>query len=82
MFRHILRYFANNERLVHALSESYIVRRAAQITVAAFYRGKEFAVEKDLHKLTPERFRSLMQSFGQNLKKEIESVKKELEQKK
>lgn len=83
MFRVLLRYIANNEKLVHALSESYIIRRAAQITVAAFHRGKSFAIEKDLHKtLTPERFRSIMNSFRANLKKEIDAAKKELEQKK
>lgn len=83
MFRHILRLLANNEKLVHALSESYVIRRAAQLTVAAFYRGKSFVIEKDLHKtLTPERFRSLMNSFRENLKKEIDAAKKELEHKK
>lgn len=82
MFRVLLRYLANNERLVNALSESYIIRRAAQLTISAFYKGKAFATEKNLDKLTPQRFRSFMEAFRKHANKELEAVKKELEQKK
>lgn len=80
MFRHILRILSNNEKLVHALSESYVIRRAAQMTVSAFYRGKEYAKELDVR--TPEQFRSVMARFQENFKKEIEAAKKELEKRK
>uniref|UniRef100_T1H7F5 Uncharacterized protein n=1 Tax=Megaselia scalaris TaxID=36166 RepID=T1H7F5_MEGSC len=56
VLRILMRYLANNEHLVQRLSESYPVRRAAQIAVSVFYRGKILAEEKGLHELTPERF--------------------------
>lgn len=76
-----MRYLANNEQLVHRLSESYPVRRAAQLMVAAFYRTRSIAEEKRLHELTPERFRNMVNSFKQNLNREIENAKQELKKK-
>lgn len=77
-----MRYLANNEHLVQRLSESYPVRRAAQIAVSVFYRGKILAEEKGLHELTPERFRSFLRSFKENVKQEIEGAKEELRKRK
>lgn len=55
--RMILRYLANNEQLVQRLSESYLMRRAAQSLVSVFYKTKGFAVEYRLTEWTPERFK-------------------------
>lgn len=78
MLRYLLSRLANNEKLVDALANSYVVRRAAQMTVSAFYKGKEYAQEKNLTLLTPEKFRSLINSFKNNYKQEIEEAKRKL----
>lgn len=78
MLRFLLHRLANNEKLLESLSNSYVIRRAAQLTVNAFYKGKSIAHEHNLHNMTPERFRSFIKSFQDNLKQEIESAKKQL----
>lgn len=58
VIRFLLRYLSNNEHLVQKLSESYPMRRAAQLMVAAYYRTKVIADDSQLTKrLTPEQFR-------------------------
>lgn len=77
-----MRYLANNDQLVERLSQSYPIRRAAQICVAAFYRTKSSPfVAEHLENFTPQRFKQLIQSFQNNLKKEIEAAKEELKRK-
>jgi mediator of RNA polymerase II transcription subunit 9 len=76
MIRFLLRYLANNEQLVQRLSESYIMRRLAQTSVSLFHRTKDLAMEAKLTEFTPERFKSFINSFKQNLKAEIENAKK------
>lgn len=76
VLRYLLRYFSNNEQLVQRLSESYPIRRAAQILVAAFLRSKDAAAERGITELSPEKFRSLLQRFRTNLKEELEDIKK------
>lgn len=73
VFRFLLRFLSNNEHLVQKLSESYPFRRAAQWVVIIFYRGKGLVEDTNLHKkLTPEQFRSFIQRFSENIKREIE----------
>lgn len=77
VLRYLLSRLANNEQLVQRLSESYPVRRAAQITLLVFYRAKSVAERHDLHKnFNPERFRSFFKNFQQNVKQEIEAAQK------
>lgn len=57
VLRFLMRYFANNEQLVQKLSESYPVRRAAQLAVAVFFRSKNLAEEHKLNQLNPDRFK-------------------------
>lgn len=78
----LLRYLANNEQLVQRMSESFVMRRAAQLAIAAFYKSKNIAVEHRLHELTPERMRSFFKSFQANVRQEIEGVKEELKKRK
>lgn len=60
-----------NEKLVEYLSQTYLVKRAAQITVAAFYR---FSTDQNIGKiLSSNRF---LNSFKSNVKKEIEHMNK------
>ncbi|XP_037917363.1 protein NCBP2AS2 homolog [Hermetia illucens] len=82
VLRFILRHLANNEQLVQRLSESYLVRRSAQLIVAAMYRTKAIAQENNLHEMTPERFRSFLRSFQQNVREGIEDAKVKLKEKK
>lgn len=83
VFRFIIRILANNEQLVQKLSESYPMRKAAQIVVRIMFTGKNFIEESRLHeKLTPEQFRALMQQIASNfqnqLKQAQENVKKRM----
>lgn len=81
VFRFLLRYLANNERLIQRMAESYPMRRAAQMVVSIMYRTKNMAQERGIHDTTPERFKSFMAIFKSNLKKEIEGVKNEIKKK-
>ncbi|GAB0089929.1 Protein NCBP2AS2 [Sergentomyia squamirostris] len=73
-----MRYLANNEQLIQRLSESYPIRRAAQLTLYAFYRSKMIA---EKNHWTPERFQAFFKNFNQNFRQELESAKKELKRK-
>jgi len=86
MLRELLRYFANtnSEKLVERLSDSYLMRRAAQMAVSVFYRGKSIAeeVKEDkLKDLSPEKFRTFLSKFQDSVKEEIEKARTELESK-
>lgn len=77
--RALLRYLANNEHLVQKLAESYPVRRAAQLAVSVFYRGKEKL--GDLDKMNPEtlnRIMSFIKRLNENLKEGVQDAKKQL----
>lgn len=82
VLRILLRYFANNEQLVQRMADSYPMRRAAQLLIAAFYKSKNIAEERGLKDLTPDRFRAFFRSFQTNLKQEIEGAKEELKKRK
>lgn len=84
MLRALLRYFANNEKLVERLSDSYLMRRAAQMAVSVFYRAKSIAQEakeERIKDMTPEKMRSFLDKFQNNVKEEIEKAKNELNEK-
>lgn len=76
VLRFLLRYFGNNEQLVQRLSESYPIRRAAQLLVAAFLRSKNVAEQRGINDLSPDKLRRFFQQFKTNLKEEIEDIKK------
>lgn len=76
-----MRYLANKEELVQRVSDSYLMRRAAQIAVSVFYRTKTMAEQQKLTDLSPEKFRSFLDKFQNNIKEEIEHAKKDLESK-
>lgn len=78
VFRILFRYLANNEQLVQRLSESYPVRRAAQMLVAGFYKSKNLAQQHQLDTITPERFRSFVNSFKKNVQEGIQDARREL----
>lgn len=57
VLRFLMRYLGNNEQLVQKLSESYPVRRTAQLVLSVFFRSKNLAEEHKLTQLTPDRFK-------------------------
>lgn len=86
MIRTLLKYFANtnSDKLVQQLSDSYLMRRAAQMTASVFFRAKsiaEEAKEEKLKDLNPEKLRQFIDKFKDNLKEEIEKAKTEIENK-
>ncbi|XP_066146645.1 protein NCBP2AS2 homolog [Euwallacea fornicatus] len=82
VFRFIIRLLANNEHLVQRLSESYPMRKAAQVVVRAMFTGKNFIQENRLHeKLTPEQFRSLMKDISVTLQKQVKQAHENIQKK-
>lgn len=74
--RALFRYLANNEHLVQKIAESYPVRRAAQLAVSVFFRGKEKLSEINPEKVN--RFVSFYRKFSQNLREGIDDAKKQI----
>lgn len=82
VFRLIIRLFSNNEHLVQRLSESYPMRKAAQIVVRAMFSGKNLIEEHRLHeKLTPEQFRALMKDISATFQRQIKQAQETLQRK-
>lgn len=79
VLRFLFQKLANNEQLVQRLSESYPIRRAAQISLLIFYRGKSFAERNQL--MNPKRFRSFFRNFNSNMTEEIEAAKRKIKRK-
>ncbi|KAH8299786.1 hypothetical protein KR044_005945 [Drosophila immigrans] len=82
VFRILMRYLANNEQLIQRMADSYPMRRAAQVVVSLMYRTKSLAREQGLHEMTPERFKSFVNMFKNNVKQEIEGVKQQMKNQK
>lgn len=82
VLRIILRYLANHEQLVQRLSESYPIRRAAQIAVSYFIKGRSIAQESGLDKrLTPEEFRKWIRLFSDKAQQEYIKAQERLKKK-
>ncbi|EDW61699.1 protein NCBP2AS2 homolog [Drosophila virilis] len=82
VLRLLMRYLANNEQLIQRMADSYPMRRAAQLVVSLMYRSKSLAREQGLHEMTPERFKSFVKMFKNNVQQELEGVKRQLKNKK
>lgn len=82
VFRFLIRILANNEQLVQKLSESYFMRKAAQVVVRAMFSGKQFIEEKRLHqKLNPEQFQALMREVASNFQNQLKQAQDTLKKK-
>lgn len=82
MLRFLIRILANNEQLVQKLSESYPMRRAAQIIVRLAYRGKYFIEARQWDdKMSPEQFRSFIQDLARNFQNQIKEAGNEIKRK-
>lgn len=78
--RVLLKYLANNEKLVQKMAESYPVRRAAQLCVSLMYRYKDRA-EQTLMKNGPEKLDTVKSFFArvrQIFEEEFQQAKKQL----
>lgn len=75
MLRYLLQRLAG-EKVIDYLSQTYVIRRAAQITVSAYYRLSGDANVRKL--LESGRFRAILDSFKTNLKKELDDVQREI----
>lgn len=73
----------NSEKLIEQLSDSYLMRRAAQIAVSVFYRTKAIAQENKLDEIVDkQKFKNILEKFQKNVEEEMEKAKRELEAKK
>lgn len=78
VFRHLFNYLANNPQLIEKLSDSYPVRRAAQLTVYAYHKSKalgEGAIQ-DGFKQGVQRLDSFTGKFKEELEKGIKEINK------
>lgn len=73
MLRFLLKRLAS-EKLIEYLSQTYVIRRAAQMTVQTLYRYSDGKNLQDF--FSRGRLQSLLNSFKANFKKEIEDIKK------
>lgn len=78
MLRYLLQRLAS-EKVIEYLSQTYVIRRAAQMTVSAYYRMTGDANVRKL--MESGRFRGVLDSFKTNLKKELEDVQREIKNK-
>lgn len=78
MLRYLLQRLAS-EKVIEYLSQTYVIRRAAQMTVSAYYRMTGDANVRKL--MESGRFRGILDSFKTNLKKELEDVQREIKHK-
>lgn len=73
----------NSEKLIEQLSDSYLMRRAAQMVASAFFRTKAIAEEQKLTEMVDkQKLQNLYDRFRKNIDEEIQKAKKELESKK
>lgn len=78
MFRYLFQRLAG-EKMIEYLSQTYVIRRAAQMTVSAYYRLSGDPNAKKL--MESGRFRAILNSFKTNLKKELEDVQRQIKNK-
>lgn len=72
MFRHLFNRLAS-EKVIEYLSQTYVIKRAAQMTVAAYYKfsgGNQFSYSG--------RF---LNSFKKHLKNEVDEMQREIKKK-
>ena len=71
VLRQLLQMFANHPHIIEKLSESYPMRRAAQMTVYLYLKGKRLRDDalQDVVKEGGQRFQSFSSTFKEELKK-------------
>lgn len=75
MFRFLLKRLAN-EKVVEYLSQTYVIKRAAQMTVSAMYR---FSGDKNFENIFKfSRFLTFRNSFKDHLRKELKDLNRKI----
>ncbi|KAK6181689.1 hypothetical protein SNE40_009496 [Patella caerulea] len=86
--RALLRYLLQNDQIVQKLSESYPIRRAAQMTAYVFHRGKDLGHEgleklqeadivnkmRDEASKTGQKLGSMKESFTKDVKEGLKEI--------
>lgn len=84
VLRFILRYLLHNEQLIERLSQSYPIRRAAQLFFYVYSRGRAIGAEGLGGKAAEEggrRVQGFTTRFKEELKKGIEEFNEEMKKK-
>lgn len=81
VLRYLLSRILNNPQVIEKLSESYPIRRAAQITAYALQRGKVAASEA-LDSEASKRLQQFRQDFTQEIKEGFKKIEEENKTKK
>lgn len=69
----------NAEQLTEKLSDSYLMRRAAQMVVSVFYRTKALTQDQKIDNFTiVDKIRSFIERFQKNISEEMQKTKNEL----
>ena len=79
VFRYLFNYLFNHPEIVNKLSESYPIRRAAQLAVYVYHKGRrvgEGAIQDGLKNGT-QRLTSFSEKFKEELKREMDEAKKQ-----
>lgn len=72
----------NADQIAEKLSDSYVMRRAAQMVVSVFYRTKAITEENNLSRFADsDKLKSLLDKFQKNIAEEMQKAKQELEKK-
>ncbi|XP_078661709.1 protein NCBP2AS2-like isoform X1 [Branchiostoma floridae x Branchiostoma belcheri] len=81
-FRALLRFLANHPQVVERLSETYVIRRLAQLTAYAFTRGK-IRMEDEVARLSKSSEGAVQKasSFKSTFMREIQEGMKEANKK-
>lgn len=78
VLRYLFNYLFNHPEIVNKLSDSYVIRRAAQMTVYVYHKGKrigEGAIQDGLKQGT-QRLNSFTDKFKEELEREMREAKK------
>lgn len=84
VLRYLFNYLLNHPEIVTKLSESYPIRRAAQLTVYVYHKGKQIGegTIKDGVRQGTERFNSFAGRFKEELEKEMKEAAEKANSKK
>jgi len=75
VFRNLFNYFANNPQVIDKLAESYPMRRAAQLTVYAYSKGK--TLSREILQESLQNGTKKVGSFSQTFQREVKEGWKE-----
>lgn len=81
VLRYLLHRLINNPQLIERLSESYPIRRAAQLTAYALQQGKE-AIKEAAEGEATKRLNQFSKNFTQEVKEGFKKIENQQKQQK